>query len=330
MALRYSGDHEHVTPELHVVEVDDDMKEWLERWGRDQAAVCNLPLDLYGKFNVKRGLRNEDGSGVLVGLTSISSVVGYTITDNEFQPLEGQLRYRGIDIVELCDGLRTEGRHGYEEVAHLLLLGKLPNEREMGEFKELLVARRPLPDGFFDHKILAFPTPDLMNGLGRAMLSLYALDPKPDGISFKKVLRQSVELIAKFPTIIAAAYHVREHAFGGKPLHRPEPAGPELSHAENFLQMLRIDGKYTKLEADILDLALVLHAEHGGGNNSTFTTHVVTSTGSDTYSTMAAAIASLKGPKHGGANASVAAMMGDIKSHVKDWADDDEVYAYLK
>ncbi|MBZ0253798.1 MAG: citrate synthase [Candidatus Methylomirabilis sp.] len=305
------------------------MLEWLERWGENEKAVCDIAPDLYGKFGVKRGLRNDDGSGVLVGLTTISSVVGYTMTDGELQPVDGVLRYRGLDVRELCAGIMGEGRHGFEEVSHLLLLGHLPDRDDLKGFHHLLAQRRGLPEGFFERMISSLPSRDVMNALARTVLALYAIDPKPDGVSFKKMLRQSVELIAKFPIMIAANYHVQQHVYEGKPLFQPEPADGKLTHAENFLKMMRPDGRYSKLEADTLDLALMLHAEHGGGNNSSFTVHVITSTGSDTYSAISAAIGSLKGPKHGGANLSVKMMFQNIMKGVKDWTDEDEVAAYV-
>ncbi len=285
--------------------------------------------ELYPKFDVKRGLRNEDGSGVLVGLTKISDVTGYEKKDGVFTPLEGRLAYRGIKIEEIVDAISKENRHGFEEIIFLLLFGKLPTWEELEYFNELMVGNRDLAVNFTNDVILHFPSNDIMNKLARSVLVLYALDKKADDISIENVLRQSVGLIAKFPSIVAYAYHARRHYFKGKDLILRNQ-NPEYSTAENFLYMLREDGNFTKLEADTLDILLILHAEHGGGNNSSFTVHVVTSSGTDTYSAISAGIGSLKGPLHGGANKSVMAMMKDIKENVREWEDEEEVKDYLK
>jgi len=296
----------------------------------DYAKVNNhITPELYPKFDVKRGLRNEDGSGVLVGLTKISDVTGYEKKDGVFTPLEGRLAYRGIKIEDIVDAISKENRHGFEEIIFLLLFGKLPTWEELEYFNELMVSNRDLAVNFTNDVILHFPSNDIMNKLARSVLVLYALDKKADDISIDNVLRQSVGLIAKFPSIVAYAYHARRHYFKGKDLILRNH-NPDYSTAENFLYMLREDGNFTKLEADTLDILLILHAEHGGGNNSSFTVHVVTSSGTDTYSAISAGIGSLKGPLHGGANKSVMAMMKDIKDNVREWEDEEEVKDYLK
>jgi citrate synthase len=282
----------------------------------------------YAKFDVKRGLRNSDGTGVLVGLTSIGDVHGYIMDEREKVAVEGRLRYRGIDVEEMVEGFQAEGRYGYNEVAYLLLFGNLPNREQLEQFQGMLDACRELPDGFTENMILKAPSPDIMNKLARAVLASYSYDENPDDISIRNVLRQCIELIARFPTMVAYGYQAKCHYYDNKSLfiHKPQPG---LSTAQNFLYMIRPDTTFTELEAETLDLALVLHAEHGGGNNSAFALHVVTSSDTDTYSAMAAAVGSLKGPKHGGANIRVASMMEDIKRSVKDWNDDDEVSLYL-
>ncbi|NYT14300.1 MAG: citrate synthase, partial [Candidatus Methanofastidiosa archaeon] len=249
--------------------------------------------------------------------------------DGVFTPLDGRLAYRGIKIEEIVDAISKENRHGFEEIVFLLLFGKLPKREELEYFNELMVSNRDLAVNFTNDVILHFPSNDIMNKLARSVLVLYALDKKADDIAIDNVLRQSVGLIAKFPSIVAYAYHARRHYFKGKDLVLRNQ-NPEYSAAENFLYMLREDGNFTKLEADTLDILLILHAEHGGGNNSSFTVHVVTSSGTDTYSAISAGIGSLKGPLHGGANKSVMAMMKDIKDNVRDWEDEEEVKDYLK
>jgi citrate synthase len=296
----------------------------------DYARINNqITPELYPKYDVKRGLRNEDGRGVLVGLTKISDVTGYEKKEGVFTPLDGRLAYRGIKIDDIVDAISRENRHGFEEIVFLLLFGKLPTWEELEYFNELLVSNRDLAVNFTNDVILHFPSNDIMNKLARSVLVLYALDKKADDISIENVLRQSVGLIAKFPSIVAYAYHARRHYFKGKDLVLRNQ-NPDYSTAENFLYMLREDGEFSKLEADTLDILLILHAEHGGGNNSSFTVHVVTSSGTDTYSAISAAIGSLKGPLHGGANKSVMAMMKDIKENVKDWEDEEELKNYLK
>ncbi len=287
-----------------------------------------IPMELYQKYSVKRGLRNEDSSGVLVGLTEIGDVHGYIFDEGERVPVDGRLLYRGINITEIAKGFQKDRRFGFEESAYLLLFGDLPKRKQLQEFRALLGGYRTLPDGFIENMILKAPSRDVVNKLARSVLVGYSYDPNPDDIRIKNVLRQCLELIARFPTMVAYGYQAKRHYFDGKSLfiHRPRP---ELSTAENLLHLIRPDSTYTRLEAEILDLALVIHAEHGGGNNSTFTTHVVTSTGTDTYSAIAAAVGSLKGPLHGGANLKVMDMIKNIQSNVKDLTDDDEIKSHL-
>lgn len=309
-------------------EKDLDLDKLMDLLNEKNCLNNNINPSLYDKYNVKRGLRNADGTGVLVGLTEIGEVHAYIIEENEKVPVDGRLIYRGIDIYDLVNGYQKENRFGFEECCYLLLVGELPNEEQYNSFNKLLASRRVLPPGFTEDIILKTASPDVMNTLARSILALYSYDNKADDTSVKNVFSQCINLIAQMPTISAYAYLAKKHYYDNESLfiHSPQP---ELSTSENLLYMIRPDHKYTELEAELLDLNLVLHAEHGGGNNSTFAVHVVTSTGTDTYSTMAAAIGSLKGPKHGGANLKVMSMMDDIKEHVKDWADEDEVYNYL-
>jgi citrate synthase len=284
--------------------------------------------EFYTKYNVKRGLRNADGSGVLVGLTEVGEVHGYVISEGEKKPDEGRLTYRGIDVRDIVAGFQKEKRAGFEEVCYLLLFGELPNQSELAQFNQLLGEYRALPDGFTEDMILKAPSIDIMNKLARSVLASYSYDSNPDDLSTSNILRQCLELTARFPTMAAYGYQARSHYYNKKSLYIHTP-DPKLTTAENLLHMMRPDNKYTHTEAELLDLALVLHAEHGGGNNSTFAARVVSSTGTDTYSAIAAAIGSLKGPKHGGANHKVMGMMDNIKENVKDWADKEEVERYL-
>lgn len=302
---------------------------FIEKVSNQLLTTAEIDRNLYVKYSVKRGLRNEDGSGVLVGLTKISSVIGFKIVDEEVIPVDGELYYRGINIVDLVKGFEKEKRHGFPEVTYLLLFGKLPTANELNEFREFIKPLSSLPPGLNETSILGFPSPSVMNKLQRVILVLYGLDPNPDDVSIPNVIYQCINLITKFPTIIAYSYQAMRHKLHGESLF-VHPPNPDLCCGENFLYMLRPDRSYTKLEADLLDLALVLHAEHGGGNNSSFTCHVVTSSHTDTYSAIAAAVGSLKGPLHGAANSNVMAMMNNIKSNVKDWKDEDEISAYLE
>jgi citrate synthase len=285
--------------------------------------------ELYFRYNVKRGLRNADGTGVLVGLTEVGDVHSYIMDEGEKVSVPGRLMYRSIDIIDIVKGITAEGRFGYEEVCYLLLFGELPNQEDLAEFNSLLGEYRSLPDNFTEDMILKSPSPNIMNKLARSVLACYSHDQKPEDISEKNLLRQSIELIAKFATMTAYAYQAKVHFYdnGSLYIHNPKP---NLSTAENLLHMIRPTSEYTKLEAEVVDLLLILHAEHGGGNNSTFVTHVVSSTGTDTYSAIAAAIGSLKGPLHGGANAKVLQMMDNIKANVQDWEDVEEVSAYIE
>jgi citrate synthase len=290
----------------------------------------NYPIDreLFKQFDVKRGLRNSDGSGVLAGLTRVSSVVGYKKTENGIEHVEGNLRYRGIDINQIVDAIIRENRDGFEEVTFLLLFGRLPNKVELADFKELLDENNELPVGFEELIFTSSTSKNVMNKLARSILGLYSFDPKPDSIDISNTVRQSIELIARFSSMLAYCYQAVAHFSGQKSLviHK---SVKNTGIAKNFLRLIRTDAKYTELEARTLDLALVLHAEHGGGNNSSFTTHVVSSSATDIYSAIAAAIGSLKGPKHGGANLRVIGMMNDIMNNVKNWDKESEVADYL-
>lgn len=284
--------------------------------------------ELYRKYEVKRGLRDLDGKGVLVGLTEIGEVHSYIIDEGETIPVPGRLTYRGIDIKDIIDGFIRDDRFGFEEITYLLLFGSLPSKQYLHDFKELLSVYQRLPDDFARGVILKTPSKDIMNVLARSILALYSYDSNSEDISVKNVLKQCIRLIACFPSLAVYGYHAYRHYHGNESLYIHSPRN-ELSTAENILHMLRPDNKYTELEARLLDLALVLHAEHGGGNNSSFVTHVITSTGTDTYSVMAAAIGSLKGPRHGGANIRAFHMLEDMKSNIKDWNDDEEICSYL-
>ena len=287
--------------------------------------ACRIDNELFTKYNVKRGLRNEDGTGVLVGLTKIGNVVGYERTDQGLKAIPGKLFYRGYDLDDIAHALLREKRFGFEEVAYLLLSGELPDSEQLASFKELINDNMPL-DKKTTMNIIDLEGQNIMNILARSVLEMYTFDPNPDDISRDNLMRQSIELISKFPTIIAYAYSIYRHSIHGRSLHIRHPH-ENLSLAENFLYMIKKE--YTPLEARMLDLLLVLQAEHGGGNNSTFTTHVVTSSGTDTYSAIAASIASLKGPKHGGANLKVQRMFADIMEHCSDWENKDEICEYL-
>lgn len=290
--------------------------------------VYSIPGDLFGKYNVKRGLRNVDGTGVLVGLTNIGDAHGYVINEGEKEPVDGVLRYRGIDVRDLVAGCFKDGRYGFEEVAYLLLFGSLPDKAQLDEFFEYISGLRELPNGFSDNMIFSAPSRDIMNKLARSVLASYSYDKDPDNTSLENVLRQSMELIARFPVMVAYAYQAKAHYIDKKSLVIHSPRA-DLATAENFLHMMRPDNCFTKLEAETLDLALIIHAEHGGGNNSTFATHVVSSSGTDTYSAISAAIGSLKGPKHGGANAKVMAMIEDFKQNVKNPTSEREVGEHI-
>lgn len=282
----------------------------------------------YEKYDVKRGLRNQDGTGVMAGVTLIGNVKGYVMEDGEKMPAPGRLLYRGINVEDLIDGFTAEGRFGFEETAYLLMFGGLPTAQELEQFRDILAYYRELPPDFTEDMILKAPSHDVMNKLARSVLALYSYDPDPDNNTLPVEMLQALRLIARFPVIVAHAFAAKRHYFDRESLylHRPQP---ELSVAENFLYSVRHDTQFTQEEARLLDLCLVLHMEHGGGNNSAFACRVLSSSGTDIYSAIAAAVGSLKGPRHGGANMRVMSMFDEIKANVKDWADDEELSAYL-
>ena len=287
-----------------------------------------IDLNLYQEYDVKRGLRDSSGKGVLTGLTEISDVTGYDIVNGVKEPADGKLFYQGYDVKKLV-GEGIKKKFAFEETTYLLLFGKLPTAEQLEVFIEVVASLQELSGQFVRDVIMKAPSANLMNGLQKSVLTLYSYDSNPDDISIPNVLRQSLQLIAKLPLIAVYNYHAYRHFnFLDSLVIKPPVKG--LSTAENILQMLRPDGKYTELEARVLDAALVLHAEHGGGNNSTFTNHVVTSSGTDTYSAVAASIASLKGPRHGGANLKVQQMFADLKKNVSDIKDDSQIEGYLK
>lgn len=306
-------------------------KNWLKKQAEKVRKVDYIDPALYRKYGVKRGLRNDNGTGVLVGLTTIGNVHGYVMDEGEKQPIPGELYYRGINVKDIVAADRREHRFGYEETAYLLLFGELPTAKELGDWKNTIGAYRKLSDGFRDNAIMKYPSKNLMNALARAVLFAYAFDPEgnPDDISLEKCLEQSIDLIGSIPTIAAYAYQAKAHYHDGASLMIRNP-DPKKSTSENILMLTREDGRYTKLEAETLDLALIIHAEHGGGNNSSFTTHVVTSSHSDIYSSVAASVLSLKGSRHGGANLRVMKQIDEIKANVKDWHKSENVIKYLE
>ena len=292
--------------------------------------VQNGTIDptLYTKYDVKRGLRDLNGNGVLTGLTGISEIRSSKVVDGKSVPAEGQLFYRGYNIEDLVRSMPADHSFGFEMTAYLLLFGDLPTKEQLKLFIDQLSFYRTLPTGFVRDIIMKAPSNDMMNTLARSVLTMYSYDETPDDVSIPNVLRQCIQLIAIFPLLSVYGYQAYRHYNDGRSLYIHQPK-PELTTAENILRILRSDKKFTPLEAKVLDIALMLHAEHGGGNNSTFTTHVVTSSGTDTYSAIAAALGSLKGPKHGGANIKVVRMFEDMKQVVKDWTDEDEIRDYL-
>ena len=307
---------------------------WLKDHAERVRKADYIDPALYRKFGVKRGLRNDDGTGVLVGLTTIGNVHGYVVNEGEKQAVPGELYYRGISVKDLVAADRKEHRYGYEEAAYLLMFGQLPTAKQLVDWKDKLGAYRKLSDGFKENAILRHPSVDIMNGIARAILFAMAFEDKPEheavnDLSIEKCLERSIALISAMPTIAAYCYQAKAHYHLGGSLMIRNP-DPKKSSAENFLSLIREDGRYTKLEAETLDLALILHAEHGGGNNSSFVTHVVTSAHTDIYSSMAASVLSLKGSRHGGANLRVMRQMDEIKANVKDWRDDKQVIAYLE
>ncbi len=312
----YTNPYSEITPELLKLSkiYEDDI---------------SIDPELYTKYDVKRGLRDLNGKGVLVGLTEISDVCSSKIVDGKSVPMEGELYYRGYNVKDLVTGISESSHFGFEECTYLLLFGKLPNQIELDEFTHLLSYYRTLPTGFVRDIIMKAPSRDMMNTLARSVLTLYSYDDAADDISIPNVLRQCLQMISLFPLLSVYGYQAYKHYHDGESLfiHQPKP---EYSTAENILHILRADSKFSALEAKLLDIALILHMEHGGGNNSTFTTHLVSSSATDTYSVIAASLGSLKGPKHGGANIKVVQMFEDMKEVVKDWEDEEEVSRYLR
>ncbi|MBQ2800940.1 MAG: citrate/2-methylcitrate synthase [Lachnospiraceae bacterium] len=290
---------------------------------------CQIEQALYDKYDVKRGLRDKSGTGVLAGLTRVSHIQSFEEKDGKKIPCDGKLLYRGYNIIDLVNGDIMDKRYGFEEIAYLLLFGELPNEEQLETFKHLMAKSRTLPTNFVRDVIMKAPSKDMMNSISKSVLTLASYDDNASDISIPNVLGQCLMLISVFPMLAVYGYHAYNHYERDDSfyIHRPDE---NLSMAENFLRLLRPDMKYTALEARVLDIAFVLHMEHGGGNNSTFTTHVVSSSGTDTYSAMAAALSSLKGPKHGGANIKVVEMMNDLKQNVKDLKDDEQIADYLR
>ena len=307
----------------------NDFEQHIESWSKIIEERNTIDPKLYPQHNIKRGLRNENGTGVLVGITRVGSVIGYRKENDVKIPTEGRLYYRGYDLFDLVNGFQKEQRLGFEETIYLLLFGKCPNAQELAEFNQALEDRRDLPKQYKEDVIIKIPAPNIMNKLQRAILTLYSYDDNPDDVSVTNVLRQSIDLIAKLPLLAAYSYQVKRHAFNHESLviHRPIKG---VGTAENFLHLIRPDGKYTREEVETLDLLLVLQAEHGGGNNSSFATHVVSSTGTDTYAAISTALGSLKGPKHGGANKMVAEMFANIKAKVGLNYTEEELKAYLR
>lgn len=308
--------------------IEQSEEKTLRGFSRMAEKSSSINPELYSKYQVKRGLRDLDGRGVLVGLTEIGEVHSYILDEGEIVQVPGRLIYRGYDIADLVKGFTVDNRFGFEETTYLLLFGQLPDQRAQENFKQLLALYQKLPEDFARDVILKAPSRDIMNTIARSVLALYSFDDNPDDTTISNVLKQCLGLIACFPSLAVYGYQAYSHYHDNQSLYIHSPR-TELSTAENILSMLRPDSNYTKLEAKLLDLALVLHAEHGGGNNSSFVTHVVTSTGTDTYSAMSAAIGALKGPRHGGANIKVVQMFEDIKDKLSDWQDDEEIERYL-
>ncbi len=309
--------------------VDASRREAMAQLCEEFRKNSTIPQSSFENYNVKRGLRNADGTGVMAGLTRICNVHGYLINEGERVPDKGKLTYRGVDVEDIVDGARREDRFGYEEVVWLLLFGTLPSKEQLDRFIMLLNSFRELPEYFAEDMIIKAPSPNVMNKLARSVLALYSYDDNPEDISLENIMMQCISLIAKMPTIMTYAYQVKRRHYDKESMFF-HPLEPGHSTAESILNALRSDRVFTDEEAKLLDLCLVLHAEHGGGNNSTFAARVLSSTGTDTYSAIAAAVGSLKGPRHGGANHKVMEMMTEIKEQVKDWEDEDELAAYLE
>ena len=314
--------------EMLNLEEMGNLKDSMELLGEELMNGHRINPNLYVEYDVKRGLRDSAGKGVLTGLTEISDVTGYDLINGRKIPAHGRLYYQGYNVNDIIDGLKGR-KFGFEETIYLLLFGRLPSDKDMEIFKNIMENFETLSGRFVRDVVMKASNGDIMNAMQRCILTLYTYDSKPEDISAENVLRQSIEMIAKLPLIAVYSYHSYRHFRRDETLFIRNPQ-KGLSLAENILLMLRPDGKYTELEAKVLDIALILHAEHGGGNNSTFTTHVVTSSGTDTYSSIAASIGSLKGPRHGGANLKVQNMFEDIEANVKDWTDEKEVEAYLR
>ncbi|MBR3908610.1 MAG: citrate/2-methylcitrate synthase [Clostridia bacterium] len=314
---------------MSTKEIYNNFEAQIEKYSKLCYDNCRIEPELNIKHKVFRGLRDLQGKGVLTGLTEISDVIARKEVDGKEIYIPGELYYRGYDVKKIVADFTSQNRFGFEEITYLLLFGELPKAEELTAFKQDIAALRPLPDNFVRDVIMKAPSTDMMNSLARSVLTLYSYDKKADDTSIPNLLSQCLQLIARFPSLAVYGYHAHKYHTKQIDSFFIRAPKPELSTAENILYMLREDGKYTALEAKVLDMALVLHAEHGGGNNSTFTTHVVSSSGTDTYSAIAAALGSLKGPKHGGANIKVAAMFEDIKEHIKDWTDEEEVTAYI-
>ncbi len=311
-----------------TAEWNSDMEHRFEELVERSRRSGRIDPSLYTEYDVKRGLRDSTGKGVLTGLTEISDVIGFGVrSDGQKVPADGALYYQGYNVAELIKGFENR-RFGFEEITYLLLFGELPNKVQLREFIDILSYCRELPEEFTRDVIMKAPSANMMNSLQKCVLTLYSYDERPEDTSITNILWQELSLIAKMPLLAVYSYHTYRHYHLKENLFIRNPK-PELSLAENLLQMLHPDGNYTELEAKVLDVALVLHAEHGGGNNSTFTTHVVSSSGTDTYSAVAASLGSLKGPKHGGANLKVQEMFEDIKAHVSDWENEEELRSYL-
>ena len=317
------------TDRMQVTADRELLKSYVKGMGSDLHERYSIAPKEFQSEHIKRGLRNADGTGVIAGVTSIGSVQGYTFVDGERISAPGKLYYRGIDVMDIVSAHAANQTFGFEEVSYLLLLGYLPTKKHLANYDAVLSAARRMPEGFTEDVLMKSPSVNVMNKLSRAVLTLYSYDKNPDDISDENMLRQSIELIGRMPIIVANAYALKRHYFDGDSLYLHVPR-EELSIAENFLYTLRADKQFTPEEARLLDLMLILHAEHGGGNNSTFTCRVLSSTLTDTYSAIAGAINSLKGPLHGGANSKVMAMFKDVRENVKDETDMDEIFEYMK
>lgn len=311
-----------------TVALNEELKKDIKLLFEQYQKYNRFDQSYYDRFNVKRGLRNADGTGVLAGLSQICNVHGYMINEGEKMPIDGELIYRGINIHDIINGCATDNRYSFEETAWLLLMGFLPNQKQLDHFSAMLSRYRDLPDNFTEDMIMKAPSTNIMNVLSRCVLALYTYDNNPEDTSIENVMRQSIQLIARMPSIMVAAYQVKKRVFDGRSMYLHNPR-PDFSTAQNILRLLRSDKQFTEEEAHLLDLCLVLHVEHGGGNNSTFTTRVLTSSGTDTYSAISAGIGSLKGPRHGGASHKVSEMMTAIKEGVSNWDDDNEVKDFL-